>query len=159
MNNLVTLRESLLLEAVTGTREKNALTLLKQMEDLGVRVNAKDRDIISIELAKLIDLLPYSSVSMIYSGILAPILIALSKFDTYPVKLKDLTPVLNKSSDFKVKSTDFPADLYEKLVKYKFFKWESLQGTNDALMFYNNNVRDFIHYLLVIGLHKGVLGR
>lgn len=145
-------------EAVKGRRESNASILLTQLSQLGVKVNPDTRDQMVVELSKVIDLLPYSSISLIYSGLLAPVLTTISKFDTYPIKLKDLDPLMEKATDFKYKGDQFPNDIYEKLVKYKFFKWESLRQQNDALMFSNNNVKDFIHYLLVMGLSKGKLG-
>lgn len=157
MESLTNLRESILHEA-DDKREALAGALLKQFEDLGVKVDPTSRNSITVELGKLLSLIDRASLSMVYKGTLAPILLVLSKFDTYPVKLVNLTPAMNKSTDFGHKSQEFPQDVYANLVKYHFFKWEYIKTPNDALVFYNNNVKDLIHYLLVMGLGEGVLG-
>lgn len=162
LNEVKQLRKRILGEATTGRREVNASKLLKQLEDLGVDVVAGVRDEIVIQLAKLIDLIPNSAIYLIHKEVLAPVLVAISKFDTYPLKLKDLTPVMLKSISFKfkgdVKGVEYPDWVYNMLTTYNFFKWESLRGSQDALTFYNKNVKDLVNYLLVLGLGEGHLG-
>jgi hypothetical protein len=109
-------------------------------------------------LADLIDAMPDSIVGLIQSELLASVMVVASKFDTYPVKLVDLTPLMLSSRGFKRKGDTFPNDIYDRLVKMKFYKYKTLKSDNDSLMFYDSSVKDFINYLLLLGLDRGRLG-
>lgn len=157
LSKLKQLNNEIMHEAIDPKRLQNASLLLKQFKEIGVDTKKSDFDEIQTKLAKLLSLVPNSSINMVYTGLLAPMLVQLVKFEHFPIPADSLAEQVKKSKDLKAKNENFPYDIFDVMVRRDFLKYAHGKKEKDLIYAYNNNVKDLIDYLVLIGLRTGYL--